>query len=265
MSFTVIIPARYDSSRLPGKPLADIAGKPMIQHVWEKAVSSTADEVIIATDHVKVAEAADAFGATVVMTSTSHMSGTDRLQEVCKQKQYNDDHIIINLQGDEPLFPAKQIDLLYEQISSRPQAGIATLCCSVESWEQLMNPNVVKVARRLDNYALYFSRAPIPWVRENDFNLKVEDSGLMHSSLIPNAKNPIAAFRHLGIYAYRVKVLNDFVRWPQSGLEQKECLEQLRALDNGVNIYCELAAYDIPEGIDTEQDLQRVRSLLSKS
>lgn len=265
MSFTVIIPSRYASTRLPGKPLAEIAGKPMIQHVWEKAKQSSASEVIIATDHEDILKAAQAFGADVVLTSDQHVSGTDRLQEVCAKKQYGDDHVVINLQGDEPLFPPEQIDLLYKNISENDHAGIATLCCKIESWKQVFNPNVVKVVRDNEAMALYFSRTSIPWHRDLLANCSSDNHGSLKLSSLDDedlSKKPVNSFRHLGIYAYRVNVLNQFVEWPASELEKLESLEQLRAMENGVRIHCAEASYDIPEGVDTEEDLQRVREIL---
>ncbi len=262
MSFTVIIPARHASSRLPGKPLADIGGKPMIQHVWERACSSSATEVIIATDHEDIVEAAKKFGADVFLTSVEHRSGTDRLQEICQIRAYDENHIVVNLQGDEPLFPPAQIDTLYQSICSNQSAGIATLCCEVTSWEQMFNPNVVKVVRDKNEFALYFSRAPIPWLRENRFEAGTFSSGDTRFSFEFSQPVPPDAFRHIGIYAYRVKVLNSFIQWPAGLLEQQESLEQLRAMENGVRIHCAVAECEIPEGVDTQDDLDRVRGML---
>ena len=263
MSFSVIIPARYGSTRLPGKPLADIAGKPMIQHVWEKACKSSASEVIIATDHKAIVSAAENFGAQVMLTSREHLSGTDRLQEVCAKKEYNDKHVVINLQGDEPLFPAAQLDELYKNICKNDHAGIATLCCPLDDWSQMLNPNVVKVVRDASNIALYFSRAPIPWTRDTETSSQFAGKSVAQSSFTFNKSLPTNCFRHLGVYAYRVEILNKFVSWPPGALESIEALEQLRAMENGVKIHCAEASYSIPEGVDTEEDLQNIRQILA--
>lgn len=251
MSYSVVIPARYASSRLPGKPLLDIAGKPMIQHVFEKARQSQAGEVIIATDDERIRQVAERFGAQVVMTSADHASGTDRLQEVAEYCGWARDHIVVNVQGDEPMMPPAIIDQVAKNLASQPQAAIATLCEPIESIDDILNPNVVKVVFDRDGLAHYFSRAPIPWAR---------DAWMTGQQVRPAG---VAYHRHIGIYAYRVGLLHDFVRWTPAPLELVECLEQLRALWNGARIHVALAEEAPPAGVDTPEDLERVRRLLA--
>lgn len=251
MSFTVIIPARYGSTRLPGKPLLDIGGKPMIQHVWEQAGASAAERVVIATDHDDVASVCAAFGAQVCLTRENHESGTDRLQEVVTQLQLAEDAIVVNVQGDEPLIPPALIDQVAVNLAAYPQAGIATLGEAIHDPETLFNPNAVKVVASQLGMALYFSRAPIPWCR---------DEWAGGSRELPSA----APFmRHIGIYAYRVGFLHQFVTWPMGQLERLEKLEQLRAMENGVAIHIAAAAAAMPAGVDTQADLERVRAYLT--
>ncbi len=251
MAFTVIIPARYASSRLPGKPLLDIAGKPMIEHVYRRACESAAERVIIATDDQRIAEACNGFGAEVCMTRADHESGTDRLQEVVEQFQFANDHIVVNVQGDEPLIPAAVINQVAENLAANSDVSIATLVESITDIDAVFDPNAVKAVIDNNNRALYFSRAPIPWGRE-EFAEK-------------NKTLPVTAqyLRHVGIYAYRVGFLHDFVKWPPSPLELCEKLEQLRAMENGVGIHAAPAIEAIPAGIDTEADLANIRKLLA--
>jgi 3-deoxy-manno-octulosonate cytidylyltransferase (CMP-KDO synthetase) len=253
MSFTVIIPARYASSRLPGKPLLEIAGKPMIQHVYEQALSSQASRVIIATDDERVATAAKAFNADVCMTSADHESGTDRLEEVVRLLKLDDDEIIVNVQGDEPLLPPAVIDQLADKLKTTAHLSMATLVEAIDNSDDLFDPNVVKVTIDQSSMALYFSRAPIPWFR---------DGWNKEDKILPDS---IAYWRHIGIYAYRVSFLKDFVAWPPSPLELTEKLEQLRALDNGVRIHVAEAVEKIPAGVDTEADLLKVRQIIEGS
>jgi 3-deoxy-manno-octulosonate cytidylyltransferase (CMP-KDO synthetase) len=251
MSFSVVIPARYGSTRLPGKPLLDIAGKPMVQRVWEQAAKSEALEVLIATDDKRIAEAAEKFGARVCMTSPDHLSGTDRLQEVAAQMAWEDDHIVVNVQGDEPLIPPALINQVALNLANHAQAGIATLCEDIQTLEELVNPNTVKVVTDVRGMALYFSRATIPWPRE-DF--------MQEATRMPQGGG---WSRHIGIYAYRTEFLRRYVTWQPAPLEQLEQLEQLRALFNGVGIHVARALESVPGGVDTEQDLEAVRALLA--
>ncbi|QSP93620.1 3-deoxy-manno-octulosonate cytidylyltransferase [Marinobacter salinisoli] len=253
MSFTVVIPARYASTRLPGKPLADIAGKPMIQHVFERAQESRAERVVIATDDDRVQSACEAFGADVVMTSPDHASGTDRLEEVARLLEFEPDHRVVNVQGDEPLIPPAVINQVADNLELYPDAAIATLCERLHDAEQVFNPNVVKVVFDHQGMAHYFSRAPIPWARD----LWQEGSPLPGAGV--SLPENIGYFRHIGIYGYRASVLEQFVSWPPAPLEQVEALEQLRALYNGAQIHVDVALETPPAGVDTEADLSRLR------
>ncbi|MEX0604184.1 MAG: 3-deoxy-manno-octulosonate cytidylyltransferase [Marinobacter sp.] len=252
MSFTVVIPARYASTRLPGKPLADIGGKPMIQHVCERAAESRAERVVVATDDDRIRSACEAFGAEVVMTLASHTSGTDRLEEVARQLGFEADARIINVQGDEPLIPASLINQVADNLEIYPDAAIATLCEKIFDIDSVLNPNVVKVVFDYRGMAHYFSRAPIPWARD-------AWSPTAAPQLLPvNAEY----FRHIGIYGYRVGLLQDFVTWPPAPTEQIESLEQLRALHNGARIHVDVACETPPSGVDTEADLVRLREYM---
>lgn len=249
-AFTVVIPARFASSRLPGKPLQDIAGKPMIQHVWEQAQKSSAQRVVVATDDSRIVEACQGFGAEVVMTRVDHNSGTDRLAEVAGQLGLDSDAIVVNVQGDEPLIPPIIIDQVAANLAANPQAGIATLAEPIDDVQALFNPNVVKVVTDKQGLALTFSRAPLAWAR--DAFAKSRDE-------LPEG---VPYRRHIGIYAYRVGFLHDFVAWGPCWLEDTECLEQLRALWNGVRIHVADALEAPAAGVDTAEDLERVRRLL---
>ncbi|WP_444893786.1 3-deoxy-manno-octulosonate cytidylyltransferase [Microbulbifer sp. TRSA001] len=250
-SFDVIIPARYGSSRLPGKPLADIGGKPMVEHVYLRARESDAQRVVIATDDMRVAEVAHGFGAEVCMTSAEHASGTDRLQEVAQNLSLAEDRILVNVQGDEPLIPAKVINQVAENLAVSKRAGVATLAEPITSVEDFRNPNIVKVVTTESGLARYFSRAPIPWPR---------DAFALDSSELPRGLEPR---RHIGIYAYRVALLRQFISWPMAPLEQFEALEQLRFLYHDQEIHVADACAEVPGGVDTEQDLQRMRETLA--
>ncbi len=251
MSFSVVIPARYASTRLPGKPLLDIAGKPMIQHVYEQAVQSDAERVIIATDDSRIAEVAEGFNASVCMTDVDHESGTDRLQQVVSQLTFDDQQIVVNVQGDEPLIPPAVINQVAANLAGNQQAGIATLVERINTVDEVFNPNAVKAVMDTKGRALYFSRAPLPWCRD----LFTDDEKTLPAG--------INYYRHIGIYAYRVNFLHQFVQWPPGLLEQTEKLEQLRAMENGVEIHIAEAIEKIPAGIDTQQDLDYVRGLFS--
>jgi 3-deoxy-manno-octulosonate cytidylyltransferase (CMP-KDO synthetase) len=248
--FTVVIPARYASTRLPGKPLQDIAGKPMVRHVWEQARKSGASRVVVATDDARIVEACQAFGAEVLLTRADHNSGTDRLAEVASQLGLADDAIVVNVQGDEPLIPPAIIDQVAANLAAHPEAGIATLGESLQDAAQLFNPNVVKLVADASGLALTFSRAPLPWAR---------DAFASQREQLPEG---VPFRRHIGIYAYRAGFLHDFVAWGPCWLENTECLEQLRALWHGVRIHVADALEAPPAGVDTPEDLQRVRQLL---
>ena len=250
MSFTVIIPARYASSRLPRKPLADIVGKPMIQHVWKKAQQASANRVIIATDHEEIEKVAKAFGAEVCMTSTEHNSGTERLSEVIEKMAIADNEIIVNVQGDEPLIPPAIIQQVAQNVAEN-QVNMATLAVKLETKEELFNPNCVKVVTDQKGMALYFSRAAIPFAR--DHFADCDDAFV--------ASQPY--LRHIGIYAYRAKFVNQYIRWQPTVLEKLESLEQLRALWYGEKIHVELAKEAPQVGVDTLEDLERVRAILT--
>ncbi|WP_154180980.1 3-deoxy-manno-octulosonate cytidylyltransferase [Vibrio furnissii] len=246
MSFTVVIPARYQSTRLPGKPLADIAGKPMVQWVYEQAMQAGADRVIVATDDARVEQAVNAFGGTVCMTSPDHQSGTERLAEVVKRMSIEDDHIIVNVQGDEPLIPPSIIRQVANNLAAS-QAPMATLAVEISDAEEVFNPNAVKVVTDKDGYALYFSRASIPWDRDNFANDKTIVQPLM---------------RHIGIYAYRAGFINTYIHWQPSQLEKIESLEQLRVLWYGEKIHVAVALEAPPAGVDTPEDLEAVRRIV---
>lgn len=253
MSFTVVIPARYASTRFPGKPLAQLAGKPMIEHVYLRARESEASRVVVATDDTRIAEVVDGFGAEVVMTSTDHPSGTDRLQEVANKLGFYADEIVVNVQGDEPLIPSKIINQVAHNLAARPEAAIATLAEPIESVEALLNPNIVKVVTDRDGMALYFSRAPIAWPRD----AMIKAGGQLRD--LPDSFN---WRRHIGMYAYRVRFLNDYVSWQPAPIETCESLEQLRALWNGARIHVDNALIAPPTGVDTPEDLDRLRALM---
>lgn len=242
MSFTVVIPSRYGANRLPGKPLLDIAGKPMLQHVYEQAVASDADGVYVATDDERISTAAEGFGAKVCMTSEKHRSGTDRIHEVTQQLGLSEDAIVVNVQGDEPLIPPAAINQVANNLAANPEAGIASLYETISDSSEIDDPNAVKVVCDVNGYAMYFSRATVPYGSS------------------AQAKN---CQRHVGIYAYRVSTLNAFVSWPLVELEIQEKLEQLRALYNGVRIHMDTAVERIPHGVDTERDLEAIRALFT--
>ncbi|CAI2313900.1 3-deoxy-manno-octulosonate cytidylyltransferase [Vibrio parahaemolyticus] len=249
MSFTVVIPARYSSSRLPGKPLADIGGKPMVQWVYEQAMQAGADNVIIATDDERVSAAVEKFGGKVCMTSPNHESGTERLAEVVDKMAIPADHIIVNVQGDEPLVPPVIIRQVADNLAAS-DAPMATLAVEIESEDEVFNPNAVKVVADERGYAMYFSRATIPWDRDN---FAKQDKAIV---------NPL--MRHIGIYAYRAGFINTYVNWAASALEQIECLEQLRVLWYGEKIHVAVAKEAPAAGVDTPEDLEAVRAIVAK-
>lgn len=247
MDFRVIIPVRYDSSRLPGKALLDIGGKPMVQHVYERAIESGAEDVIIATDDKRISDVAQSFGANVCMTSIDHQSGTERLSEAVLALGLEDQDIVVCLQGDEPFIPADMIRQTAEDLAEHDNVKVSTLCTPITTVDDIFNPAVVKVVMNRRNYALYFSRAPIPWCRDsfdNKKNIKLND-------------HPY--FRHIGIYAYRAGFLQEYIAWGACPAENIEKLEQLRILWHGGRIHLQVYKGAIPIGVDTEEDLQRAR------
>ncbi|MDR6179479.1 3-deoxy-manno-octulosonate cytidylyltransferase (CMP-KDO synthetase) [Pseudomonas sp. SORGH_AS 211] len=249
-AFTVVIPARLASTRLPNKPLLDIAGKPMIQHVWEQARRSGAEQVVVATDHDDILRACEGFGARVLLTRADHASGTDRLAEVAELLGLAADALVVNVQGDEPLIPPAVIDQVANNLAAHPEAGVATLAEPIADVDSLFNPNVVKVSTDLNGLALTFSRAPLPWAR----NAFAADRAQLPQGF--------SYRRHIGIYAYRAGFLADFVSWGPCALEETEALEQLRALWHGVRIHVADALEAPQAGVDTREDLERVRRLL---
>ncbi|MBI5450784.1 MAG: 3-deoxy-manno-octulosonate cytidylyltransferase [Gammaproteobacteria bacterium] len=250
MKFTVVIPARHGSSRLPGKPLLDIAGKPMIQHVHQRALDSGARQVIIATDDRRIAEVAQQFGAMVCMTSADHPTGTDRLAEVIETMKIDEDSIVVNLQGDEPLMPAALIHQVAEGLQHHPQASVATLCVQIHEAAELFDPHAVKVVMDKDGYALYFSRAAMPWDR---------DAFSVSTDSLPQRSEH---YRHLGLYAYRAGFVRQYVHLARCALEEMESLEQLRVLWHGYRIHVGIARERPGHGVDTASDLERVRQLM---
>lgn len=245
--FHVVIPARYRASRLPGKPLLTVGGRPLIQWVWESARASGAESVTIATDDERIFQSARGFGADCSMTSARHASGTDRIAEVVRVKGFAPDDIVVNLQGDEPMMPPSVVGAIAHALSMRSQADIATAVAPVGSLSEFLDPNCVKVLRAGDGRALYFSRAPVPWPRDNTL------------SGAPNRFD--GAWRHIGIYGYRVRSLLRFAEWPPTPLEQIEKLEQLRALEHGMSIHLIELPEAPPIGVDTPEDLERLRSI----
>jgi 3-deoxy-manno-octulosonate cytidylyltransferase (CMP-KDO synthetase) len=246
MKFSVVIPARYASLRFPGKPLADIGGKPMVVRVAERASASGAAEVVIATDHAGIARVVERHGYEAVMTRKSHASGTDRIAEVAAKRRYPGARIVVNVQGDEPLVPPALIRQVAAGLARHRDAAMATACHPITSARELANPNVVKVALDRDGYALYFSRAAIPWAR---------DAFARGISRVPRG---LPAYRHLGIYAYRTAFLRAFTRLKPAAIERFEALEQLRALAHGYRIHCAITRVAPHPGVDTPEDLRRI-------
>ncbi len=250
LRFKVVIPARYDSTRLPGKPLLNIAGKPMIAHVCERAQEADADDIIVATDDERIFQTVSTLGFKAVMTRIDHQSGTERIAEAAKLCGWADDEIIVNLQGDEPLIPPAYIRDVAATLASQRQAAIATLAAKITDAEEIFNPNAVKVVVNKANYALYFSRAPIPWERDT-FSL---------ANATPSGKFPY--LRHIGMYAYTVDFLKRYCLWDASQLESVESLEQLRILWHGEAIQVKVVDQTPVAGVDTQEDLQRVERVL---
>lgn len=298
-TYRVVIPARYYSERLPGKPLKSILGKPMIQHVYEKALSSSASEVIIATDHKAIEQAATSFGATVVMTSQHHTNGTERIAEVARLMGWPKEQVVVNLQGDEPLMPVTLIEQVANNLSQRPDAGIASLATPIHKVSDVFDPNVVKALLDHQGFAMMFSRAPLPWYRAGFLNTSHSNTSSSYpntSSSCPNSSYPISncsdsscldstygakensidpvpclpdgfqVLRHIGLYAYRVGFLQAYTQQlAPSALEQIEALEQLRALYYGVKIHLDVIKDPPASGVDTQADLDQVIEHLLES
>ncbi len=251
--YHIVIPCRYASTRLPGKPLAPLAGRPMIQHVYERARAGGADSVVVATDDARIEAACHGFDAAVCLTRAEHASGTDRIAEVIERMGWPDDAIVVNLQGDEPLMPPTLLDQVAADLAAHAQAAVATLATGLDDARQVQDENVVKVVLDQAGYALYFSRAAIPWQR-----------GRFVPGESPAPELIGGMLRHIGLYAYRAGLVREFVTWPAAPLEQIEALEQLRVLWNGRRIHVSLAAKSPPAGVDTPDDLVRVEALLGR-
>jgi 3-deoxy-manno-octulosonate cytidylyltransferase (CMP-KDO synthetase) len=241
----VVIPARYASSRLPGKPLLPIAGRPMLQHVHERALQCGAADVVIATDDERIAQAASGFGARVCMTAAGHTSGTERLAEVVEVCAWPADSIVVNVQGDEPLIEPALIRQVADDLAAFPQAAVATLAYPFASYVVHNDPNVVKVVLDRQGYALYFSRAPVPFARD------------------PQDADSVGGLRHIGLYAYRAGFLGRYRQLAPAPCEELEKLEQLRVLWHGMKIHVSLAAQMPGPGVDTHDDLTRVEGLIA--
>lgn len=252
-AFKVVIPARYASTRLPGKPLLDIAGKPMIVHVCERALEAEAEQVVVATDDQRIFDTVSALGIAVVMTDPNHQSGTERIAEVAEKMSWAGGDIIVNLQGDEPLIPPSYIRDVAEALASQNQAGIATLAANIVDADEIFNPNAVKVVLSQAGYALYFSRAPIPWDRGSFPDRHVID------------ENSPTHLRHIGMYAYTVDFLRRYCGWSRSPLEGIESLEQLRILWHDEKIRVKIVEQTPEAGVDTEEDLWRVALRLGQA
>jgi 3-deoxy-manno-octulosonate cytidylyltransferase (CMP-KDO synthetase) len=249
MPFHVVIPARYASTRLPGKALADIAGRPMIEWVWRAATASGAASVVVATDDERIRAACAAIGADCEMTNVNCASGTDRIAAVAKSRTWPSDAVVVNLQGDEPLMPPALLGEVAAALRDHPAAAIASAVTPVWSMPEFLDPNCVKAVRDLEGFALYFGRAPLPWPRDHA-------PGGRPASFA-------GAWRHIGLYAYRVDALARLAAWEPTPLEKLEHLEQLRALEHGLRIYLWPTDRPPPGGVDTPEDLRRVNEILS--
>ena len=254
--FKIVIPARYASTRLPGKPLQQLNGKPLIEHVYNAASTSNATEIIVATDNRKIFETVTSFGGIAVMTRDDHPSGTDRINEVASIQNWDQSTIVVNLQGDEPLAKTENIHALVDLLANNDSADMATLAVPFKSITEVINPNNVKVVIDNNNFALYFSRAPIPWVRDSfDTNILTN----------PKATLPdVPFYSHIGLYAYRVKTLHQFSLLKPSQLELAESLEQLRILSNGMKIMVKITRDAVAHGVDTQADLIAVEKILQE-
>ncbi|MDD2700709.1 MAG: 3-deoxy-manno-octulosonate cytidylyltransferase [Sideroxydans sp.] len=248
LAFQVVIPARFASTRLPGKPLLDIGGKPMVIRVAEQASKSGAEQIIIATDHEPIVAVAQENGFQGCMTRADHVSGTDRIAEVALQQGWPDDTIVVNVQGDEPLIPPQLISAVAQHLHDHPECAIATACHPIHAEDDMRNPNIVKAVLNKHGNALYFSRAPIPWPRD----------AYAKQQLLPN---DIGVLRHIGIYAYRTAFLKEYGQLAPAPIELAESLEQLRALYHGYQIGVTITQDAPPSGVDTEQDLMTARRI----
>jgi 3-deoxy-manno-octulosonate cytidylyltransferase (CMP-KDO synthetase) len=252
MSVVVVIPARFASSRLPGKPLKPILDKPMIQWTWLNAQKAEADRVIVTTESPEVRDVCEAFGAEVALTGEHHQSGTERIAEVIEQFGLADDAIIVNVQGDEPMLPHQLIHQVAKALEERPDIPMATLCEPIDDIETVFDPHAVKVTRDAHDCAINFSRAPLPWSRDT-FNVDT-----------PALPDDFQYYRHIGLYAYRAGFIKQYVAWPECALERVEKLEQLRVLWHGAKILVLEAEMDAGVGVDTEADLIEVTQLMAK-
>ncbi len=251
MSYKIVIPARFASTRLPGKPLLPLAGKPILQYVYQQAIQSHADEVLIATDDERIYEVAKGFGADVILTAKHHENGTDRIAEVAQKRNWEENQVVVNVQGDEPLIPVDLIEKVAKGLLNNPAAGMSSLCTSIEDYADFIDPNVVKVVLNAQGFAMYFSRSPIPFDRELNRQQQAQLS------------THINCYRHIGMYAYRAGFLQQYQSMQIAEIEQTESLEQLRALYYGVRIYMSQVA-DMPaHGVDTAEDLARLEVLLT--
>ena len=251
LAYKIVIPARYQSTRLPGKPLLPLLGKPMIQHVFERAQACGADQVVVATDDARIQQSAIAFGAEVCMTRSDHPSGTARIAEVVAQKGWSADTLIVNVQGDEPLIPVELVMQVAQQLSDHAAAGMATVATPVLSAEELFDPNAVKVVLDHQGFALYFSRAPIPWHRD-------------HFAHTQETLPDVPYLRHIGLYGYRVSFLQKYVQWSPSPVEAIESLEQLRVLYYGEKIHVSTVLEAPGHGVDTPDDVPKVEAALQR-
>lgn len=259
MSFTVVIPARHASTRLPGKMLLSLGGKPMIQHVYERATESGASRVIVATDHSSIVEAVKEFNGESILTSESHQSGTERLAEVIEKLDIDDSEFIVNVQGDEPLIEPDIIRGVAKNLELNPSASISTVCTPINTPQELHNPNIVKVVMDKNNKALYFSRAPVPWARDRYHNREWSEIQSVDISDLE-----VTYYRHIGIYAYTAQFVRTYASLPASPLEKVESLEQLRALYNGYQISVFVSDQAAGIGIDTQEDYDRVKDIIER-
>lgn len=249
MEFRVIIPARYASTRLPGKVLIDIGGKTMLQRVYERAVESGADSVVIATDDAKISKAARSFGAKVCMTSAEHQNGTERVAEAALAMDYSPEEIVVNVQGDQPFILPQAIRQVAEDLDKHDNVKVNSICERITDGKDLFDPSIIKVVLNWRNYAMYFSRAPIPWDIDSFKEAKKVAATEFH-------------YRHVGLYGFRVSFLQEYIEWSASPLEKMESLEQLRILWNGVRMHMVITKDRIPPEVNTPEDLKKVDQYL---